>query len=357
MIQLSLLLSLVPFFAAGVVSTLSKPGYSTPPKFPGLDWLNTPRTLSSDVVYQFPVGTWVENLAIRQNGKILTTTLSSPELLQVDNEGRKPVKLIHTFPHATSCTGIARIGLDTFYVIAGNFSLGSWTGVPGSWAAYKIDLRLRRPHITRRKPVRVSLVATFPDSAVLNGITVLSKHRQWLLVSDSGAGVVYRLDAKSGRVFKVLQDPLMAPDSPSGFGINGIKVRNGMLYFTNSDRNLVARILLRHDGTSKAAAAVVAHLDGPDDFTFDEGHNMVVAQSGVNLLARVAGNEVSGLAGGISKSNGTVSQLFGPTAVRFQKNNPFFVEAYISTNGGTAQYLTGNVTRGGTISVVYYNRH
>lgn len=358
----SALLSLVLFFVSLVVPTLSTPVET----FPGLDFVSPPLTSISSVIHQFPVGTWVENLALRRNGKILATTLSSPDIYQVDPEGRKPLKLIHHFDTATSCTGITKMGREQFYAIAGNFSLSTFQAVPGSWSLYKVDLRPYRPMVTKSKPARVSLVASFPGSIFLNGITVLSKSKKWLLVSDSGAGVVYRVEVKTGKVVKVLEDELMQPQSPSVFGINGIEIWNDQLYFTNSDRNILARMLIEDDGTSRASAVLVTSVNGPDDFSFNKEHNVVVAQSGVDLLGRVAdGGEIVTLAGGPSSgapSNDTLSTLFGPTAIRFGRGkkrgndksskDDDWTTAYISTNGGTAQYLTGSVTRGGTITSV-----
>lgn len=67
------------------------------------------------------------------------------------------------------------------------------------------------------------------------------------------------------------------------------------------------------------------------------------------------------------RPNNTPSTLpFVPTTVRFVKDSPMslmslgwtfrltWTEAYITTNGGTAEYLAGNVTRGGTLSMVKY---
>ncbi|MCJ1469882.1 hypothetical protein MMC07_008526, partial [Pseudocyphellaria aurata] len=99
------------------------------------------------------------------------------------------------------------MGKEEFYVIAGNFSLGTFRAVKGSWSVYKVDFHYHFPYITNHKPAPVSLVANFPDSIVLNGITVLNRHKKWLFVSDSGAGVVYRLEIKTGKIDKVLEDP------------------------------------------------------------------------------------------------------------------------------------------------------
>lgn len=325
---------------------------------PGLDHYYPPLPLPVTILHQFPAGTWLESLAVRKNGKILTTALSSPEIFQVDNHGVKPIKLVHTFANHTGCTGITKMGRDVFYVIAGNFSVSTFDVVPGSWAVYRVDVRHHHRHTTKPKPARVSLVAKFPDSVLLNGITVLHPYKKWLLISDSGAGVVYRLEAKTGKVIKVLDDPLMKSGGGSSIGINGLKVLgDNELYFTNSYKKILGRIIIDVDGASREVATVIAHVDGVDDFIFNGYKNVVAAQNGVDRIGRVTGNTVVTLAGG--PANGTRSRIYGPTAIEFGALKPFFsvrkadwMKAYISTNGGTAQYLAGNVTRGGTISIV-----
>lgn len=357
----SALLSPMLLFASLIVPTLSKP---KPFKYPDTDWAHAALPLPVQVVHQFPVGTWMENLAVRKTGEILATCLSSPQLFQVDHNAVKPIELVHTFANATGCTGITLLGRDVFYVIAGNVTLKTLKGVPGSWSVYRVDVRHHHPHFTDPTPARVSLVANFPDAILLNGITVLSRVHKTFLITDSVAGVVYRLEGKTGKVVKVIEDPLMKGSSSLNIGINGIKIkknrakkRTNELYFTNSARNILARVLINKDGSSQSPAHVIANVESPDDFAFNRYQNVVVAQNGIDRVARVTGDKVTELAG--SRSNTTAGKLYGPTAVRFGKLEPFFdaskadwMRAYVTTNGGTAQYLSGNLTRGGTVSMI-----
>lgn len=285
---------------------------------------------------------------VRRNGKILTTALTSPELFQVDDNGREPVKVVHTFANATSVTGICSVtyarGKDVFYVIAGTMIFGSYTPVPGSWSVYEVNLRHRQP--------RVSFVANFPDSIMLNGIRMLNKHKRWFLVSDAGAGIVYRLEAKTGTVVKVLENPHMKPNSPpsSGIGINGIQIStmDGHLYFTNTDRNFLARIPIQSDGTPKGSAILNGPFQNPTGLALD-GNAVFIAQNGNDSLIRVTSNTKYPLT-----LKATESQLFGPTAMGpiDWDGKVGLGNVFVSTNGGTTQYLEGNVTRGGTISRV-----
>lgn len=199
---LCILVSLWLFFSSEILPILSYP--VQPP-------------VSVSILHQLPIGTWLEDMAVRENGKVLTTFLTSPDLLEVDTKG-KSLRIVHTFVPKTSCTGISgsptTMNKDVFYIVAGNMDLkpASFGPVRGSWSVYRATL-CHRPHPTK-KPAHVSLVENFPASIMLNGITVLHRRKKWFLVGDSRDGVVYRLDGESGEVAKVLDDALMKPKSP-----------------------------------------------------------------------------------------------------------------------------------------------
>jgi hypothetical protein len=82
-------------------------------------------------VTQFPNLTWVENLAVRSNGQVLVTLLTTPELVLVDpfNDGKQVV--VHQFPNVVGLTGIAEIAEDVFAVASGNFSVKTFSSTPG----------------------------------------------------------------------------------------------------------------------------------------------------------------------------------------------------------------------------------
>jgi hypothetical protein len=83
-------------------------------------------------IWQFPLGTWVENLAVRTNGQLLVTLLSQPELYHVDPFQKTAPTLIHSFPNASGLLGIAEIEDDVFAVVAGNWSTTTLATTPRS---------------------------------------------------------------------------------------------------------------------------------------------------------------------------------------------------------------------------------
>lgn len=117
------------------------------------------------IIHQFPLGTWLENLAIRRNGNILTTAVTSPELFQVDDRGDVPPTVVHRFAGKSSCFGITELEDDIFYVIAGNFALATFTSVAGSYAVYEVNLR----NYNGTFAAPVTKIAPIPNAQLVTG--------------------------------------------------------------------------------------------------------------------------------------------------------------------------------------------
>lgn len=113
----------------------------------------------------------------------------------------------------------------------------------------------------------------------------------------SGRHVPARSEDRLG--FQGARRSTHGPESLSVFGVNCIKVRHGQPFFTNSDRNILARMLIEDDGTSRASAKVYGNFDSPDGFDFNRNGKVVIAQSEVDLLARVTGDSKVMLAGAV----------------------------------------------------------
>jgi hypothetical protein len=97
--------------------------------------------LPSRVLYQFPKGSWIENLAVRSDGDLLLDLMSTLNLYLLNPrvEDSKP-QLLHTFPDSLGLLGITEMQHDIFYVIAGNFSLTTGSDGPGNYALWKVEL-------------------------------------------------------------------------------------------------------------------------------------------------------------------------------------------------------------------------
>ena len=147
--------------------------------------LSSQVSLPFNIVHEFPLDTWVENLVVRQtDGSIVCTLLTTPDVYLVDPGNGRAVQ-VASIPGVLSVLGIVELGLDVFYVAAGNFSLVTFKSTPGSYSVWEVDLR----GCGYGQKAKISEVATFPISGILNGMTVLNPVEGLVLIADSGLGV------------------------------------------------------------------------------------------------------------------------------------------------------------------------
>ena len=97
-------------------------------------------------IYKFPNETWVENIAVRSSGQLLVTLATTPDVYQIDpfsspTGAPSTATLIHSFPDATSTSGIVEIQPDIFAVAVGNWSTATFSTTNGSYSVWKLDLR------------------------------------------------------------------------------------------------------------------------------------------------------------------------------------------------------------------------
>ncbi|KAK6441654.1 hypothetical protein LTR95_002101 [Oleoguttula sp. CCFEE 5521] len=301
-----------------------------------------------NTVYQFPNETWVENIAVRSNGKLLVALLFKPEVWQID-----PVKhaaeLVYTFPAANCTLGIAEYGPDMFGVNVGNFTPSG--GVQGSYSVWSLDLGQKYhgspPKHTSRPHVVASKILDIPLANFLNGLAAPPLAPGVLFSADSGAGVIYRVDTKSGTWSTFLDDPSLKPNASAVplLGVNGLQVRDNYLYYDNTFQTpLFARVPF-HPTTAKVSGPVevlfdthtyplnAGHGQG-DDFSLDKEGNVWLATASSSLVKLDLRTQQQTLIAGEPSS----FALVGSTATKFARNGKTL---YITTNGGISDPVDG----------------
>lgn len=320
-----------------------------------------PLPLPVEIIHEFPHNTWVENLAVRSNGKVLVTLITTPDLYQIDpfTPNSAPV-LVHHFADHKAVFGITETTTDIFYVATSNYSSADPTdpNPVGAYDIYEVDIRHGASKAILTKN------ANLPNARLPNGMTTLRASDGIILIADSFAGLLYRLNTHTKQVAIAIDDPTMKapPTSKTPFGINGIKIRDRFLYFTNSATSSLVKIPISPiDGTATGPAVVLTtNAKGADDFILDRAGDAFIAENNLNNLAFLGprGGNVTVLTGA-PLTDPTV--LAGPTACAFGRRHEDRRSLYISTTGGIASGL--NVpTLGGTLSRVdlrgtgYYHR-
>ncbi|KZP21489.1 hypothetical protein FIBSPDRAFT_1020155 [Athelia psychrophila] len=277
---------------AAFAAAVGRNGYSSP-------------GVTTASIGQLPNGSWAENLAVRSNGQLLVTLATAPELYEIDTAGSHKTQLVAQFPAATGLLGITEIQHDVFAVVAGSLSL------PGSFSVWKVDVN--------PTPAKSTKIADVLPAVFLNGATTLNENGSAILVADSAAGMIYRVDTETGNYAVVLDDPTMkiAANATIPVGINGLHIRRGYLYYTSSTQGLFARVPIHADGTPAGAAEVIAHNGFDDDFVFDRAGNAYVATNADNTVQKItpAGN-VTVVAGSVNSTlvAGSTAAQFGRTA-------------------------------------------
>lgn len=316
-------------------------------------------------VYEFPNDTWVENIAVRSNGQLLVTILSTPQLFLIDPSAPSPSDpiLVHDFAGYLDVFGIAEYDTDKFAVVTGNLSLQTGALGIGSWAAWSVDLNGVELSLHRdgrkalSQPPKVAKIADLPSAHSLNGLTLLSQKQQTLLVGDINTGTISRLDIKTGNFEVVLNDTFtaVAPAPPFGSaGIDGLHVRNGNeLFFANFGKGQLNKVLIHEDGTPAGPVTTVAHTLAPedqfDDFTFDCAGNIFLVTGGGDSIEMVSTNGVRQtiIAG---KANSTL--IAEPTSCAFGRGPNDKNVLYVVTSGGLAKPVDGDEIVGGQVVAV-----
>ena len=141
----------------------------------------------TQLIYQFPNPTFVENLAVRPDGSILTTLATSPELYLIQPSSTNPnPQLIYRFDGSTTVTGITEVSPDSFEVAVTSVS-GPGQPAPGSSSLWRVTFPRRNSD-----KAKVSLTAKLPDVLAPNGLVTLNKHK--VLLADSAKGLIFAID-------------------------------------------------------------------------------------------------------------------------------------------------------------------
>lgn len=239
-------------------------------------------------------------------------------------------------PGATALTGFAQIGTDK-YAVAG--------GVRGSYqyaneTIYTIDFNSS----SSDGAGTVGIAATLPDAVMLNGAAALpGGGGNLILVADARLALVWRVDVATGAHEPAFAgDYLAAPANASvPIGVNGLKVRAGHAWFTNTATGVLGRVPVDARGAATGGYEVVATVSASaswDDFDVvaDDGTS-VACRSPASVVAVSPAGALSVLAGGDADG----PAVLGCSSVATPANGT----AYVTTKGNSTSGLGGQILR------------
>ena len=163
--------------------------------------------------------------------------------------------------------GIVRAGDGTLYV---NLS----TGTAKDTGVWRI-----RPGAA---PARI---AALPPSSFANGLA-LDQAAGQLYVADSANQVIWRIPLRTGvATVWARGSALRSVQGVPAPGVNGIKVRDGAVWATNTARGTLLRIPITRDQTAGGIQVITTGLPGIDDFSFASRDTILAA---INITSQVA---------------------------------------------------------------------
>jgi sugar lactone lactonase YvrE len=220
------------------------------------------------IVYQFPTGTWLENIAATRNGSLLVSTVGAAEV-HIVHPTTMSTSLLASFPDANAVLGIAELAQDVFTVGVGTMTPANAPIIP-SFSVWSIDLSCKD------EGTKVKKIADIPHVSMVNGMAALNSHT--LLLADSWAGHIVAFNTKTGKTEVVLEHPTLLPNFNSSLplGANGLKVHGDYVYYTNTAQGRVGRVRI-HPATGKPNGPFKTFASGSDISVPDD---LIVAKDG-----------------------------------------------------------------------------
>ena len=274
---------------------------------------------SVSTIYEFPSGTWVENIAVRSNGNILVVLYSEPSVYEINPFGTlTDAKLVAHFDGYTGIQGIVETTPDVFAVLPFDHT---------KYSLWTFDIS---------RKTQSEIINTIPDVGTLNGLTKSSD--TILLASDTKLGAVVRLDLTlSSSTITIKDDTMAGLPVNIGIGINGVRVNNDTLFFANSIKGLFCRLRIDpKKGTAVEDVKIVARgLGFIDDLA-------IGAKDGdVSYLMQYLSGSVLEV-----RSDGSFEKIASglnfPTSAVFGRTKDDNRRLYVSSSGNPlALYLKG----------------
>ncbi|KAJ6014597.1 hypothetical protein N7540_009188 [Penicillium herquei] len=308
-----------------------------------------------NVLYSFGSGTWAENLAVRANGQILVSRLDTPEVLQLDPRGIRDPITIASWNASTymGCLGISETTPDMFYVVTSGFVNGSFVLTSGVNSIWEIDMSTFAVSNATGQVISNATVSKLVDvktSDFLNGMTTLSNNT--ILAADAYNGWVYRINTHTGAYSVAVNDTKMKfdsiPNPPTNLGVNGIKLHDGHLYWSNTAVGTLNRVRISSNGTRIGKSeVVVSNVPKADDFIFKNDNVAFIAQNQMDELSVLYpwANEAKVIAG-----SNISTTLAGVSAGKFGRLPSDRHILYLTTSGAEGLPINGTVTVPATLS-------
>jgi hypothetical protein len=188
-----------------------------------------------------------------------------------------------------------------------------------------------------------------PGATGLNGMAALPAMPRVVLSADSHGSCIHRINTLTRLVDVAFADPLLSYGPNFKVGINGLKIFNGYVYFTNSGEGTFAQVNINDDGSKAGDVEIIARLTGEppgmghafDDFTLDSDGNAYVTLHNNEIVKITPDGTQTTFAGG---NDSTVFK--NPTSAATSQDGK---SIYVATAGATAGKTPGEMVFNGQV--------
>jgi sugar lactone lactonase YvrE len=283
------------------VSEISKTKYTDlPPLYDA-----APKQIArAKTIAEFPVGTFLENIAVDAADNLFVTSLGEGKILKITPDGQ-------TSEFAKVPGVVSGIAFDQQggLIVAG--AVGGKTP-----SVFQIS-----------KDGVVTTTTTIEGGWLLNGVTHLKGDQ--FLIADSYKDLIWEFDARTHKYQIWLQHAeITRSDAKSSIpGVNGLKVFGNTLYATNMQKAQIVKIPLLAGGQPGTPQVFARGVFG-DDFVIDAKGNLLIAAHPYNRVVRVT---PAGKTTVIAEKEAGVT---GSTSLAFGRGKTDRQAVYVVTNGG-----------------------
>lgn len=263
----------------------------------------TPKEIiSARTIAEFPVNTFLENIAVNKKGDLFITSLEDGKIFRLSSDGAKS-------EFAKIDGKVAGLAFDK----KENLIVSGWA----NGTTPSVFIISKQGKLESSTPIAGAIF--------LNGVTWLKGDK--FLIADSYKGTIWEFDAKAKTAKVWLENTMLARSNEKNLfpAVNGLKIFKNTLYVTNTERQQILRIPVLSDGGAGKPEIWLEKING-DDFAFDSSGNLFVTTHVYNNVLKITPNGKTSVIAENSNVIGDTSLAFGSGK---NKNTIFVV-----TNGG-----------------------